>query len=153
MTYHIRTASIEDAVRIAPLLREADKNEIEAMSACSPLSALAYSIATSKSWIACRPDEVPLAIFGVGNDVGDGVGIPWMVGTDEMLKYPKSLVRDARKWVEEQLNTYAILMNYVDARNIVHVNWLRHIGFTVSDTKVFVGQDHTVPFLIFHRSK
>ena len=47
MTYIIRAASISDAATIAPLLREADKNEITAMSGLQSLDALEYSIQKS----------------------------------------------------------------------------------------------------------
>ena len=155
MTYYIRAARYDDAAIIAPLLREADKREIKSSSGFSPEMALKMSYSQSdETSIACRPDGSPLAIFGIGpNHNSPEVGIPWMVGTDEMTKYSIPLVRDARKWVERHLNTYTILTNYVDSRNIVHLKWLRHIGFTIDETPKYVGVDKAVPFFQFYRSK
>jgi hypothetical protein len=151
MTYNIRAASLDDAVTLAPLLREADKNEIAAMSGMSPLDALDYSIRDSvEVWFVSRPDGHPLALYGVGVDqVG---GIPWMVGTDEMRRYGKSLVKQGRLWVHSKIEQYGMLYNYVDARNTVHIEWLTAIGFTVVPHDEYIGHDKSVPFLPFYRS-
>lgn len=142
---------MDDAATIAPLLREADKNEITAMSGLPPLDALEYSIRESDgAWFVTRPDGHPVALFGVGED--QGVGIPWMLGTDEMRRYGKSLVKDGRKWVQKWTDKYGFLYNYVDARNTVHIHWLTHIGFTVILADEYIGHNKSVPFLPFYRS-
>lgn len=154
MNYIIRAAHIDDAASIAPLLREADKREIAASTGVDPLSALQSSFCISTEvYLACRPDDTPLAIFGIGPNSSDaGVGIPWMVGTEEMIHYAIPLVRDARRWVDHQLTTYLYLTNYVDSRNSVHLKWLRHIGFYIDETPQYIGVDTSVPFYQFHRS-
>ena len=151
MTYIIRAASAKDAATIAPLLREADKRELDAMCGLSPLDALLYSIRTSKeAWIACRPDGHPLMICGVGED--QDVGIPWMLGTDELKRYGKSLVKDGRVFVNRWTDKYGMLTNYVDARNTVHIDWLTLMGFDVILADEYIGHDKSVPFLLFYRS-
>jgi hypothetical protein len=153
--YYIRVAHSCDAALIGPLLREADKSEIAANSGLHPEEALRQSLDTSSEvHLACHPDGTPLSIFGIGPNTSEpSIGIPWMVGTDEMSKYNIPLVRDARKWVDRHLNTYSILTNYVDSRNTVHLKWLRHIGFNIDETPQFVGVDLSVPFYQFIRRK
>jgi len=155
MSYYIRVARYDDAAVIAPLLREADKREIAANSGLAPEVALKESYATSSEIrLACHSDGTPIAIFGIGpNPLQETMGIPWMVGTDELAKHSLPLVRDARKWVERQLSTYPILSNFVDSRNTTHLRWLRHIGFHIDETPKYIGVDPTVPFYQFIRSK
>lgn len=150
--YHIREALEEDASAIAPHLREADKKEITAISGVNHTQALLYSILSSDSYTACLPDCTPIAVFGVGDGEPEEFGIPWMVGTDQMLRYRKPLIKDARKWVDSYRGRYRVLCNYVDARNRIHIRWLQHIGFTISTNPEYVGVDKSVPFLSFYRS-
>lgn len=142
---------MEDASTIAPHLRDADKNEIIASSGPDIEQALRYSIMSSEAWTACLPDGTPICIYGVGDD-GEGHGIPWMIGTDDMIKHRKALIRDARKWIDIQIQVYPVLYNYVDARNTVHLKWLDHMGFTISNIPEYIGADPEVPFFNFHRS-
>lgn len=152
MTYTIRTATPRDAYAIAPLLREADKREISTVYGTDHEAGLRQSVASSdEAFIASCPDGYPLAIFGVGNTFElPHIGVPWMMGTDEMLRYRKALLKDARRWVEGKLNTYIILANYVDSRNHVHITWLRRLGFTVNTD--FANVINSVPFYPFYRS-
>lgn len=151
MSYIIRAASLKDAAKIAPLLRDADKNEIAAISGLSPLDALEYSISHSdEAFYVTRPDGYPLAVFGVATD--QDVGIPWMLGTDELKRYGVSLVKAGRKWVEKWVREYDLLYNYVDARNTTHINWLTKLGFDVILKDEYIGHDKSVPFLPFYRS-
>lgn len=152
MTYIIRAALLEDARTIAPLLREADKNEITAISGLTVLDALEYSILNSdEAWFVTRPDGEPLALFGIGED--QSAGIPWMVGTDEMKHYAKSLVKVGRLWVQKWTERYGLLFNYLDGRNDTHYEWLLRLGFDVTLTEEYIGHDKSVPFLPFYRSK
>lgn len=152
--YYIREALMEDASAIAPHLRDADKNEITASSGPNHETAIVYSILSSDAWTVCLPDGTPICIYGVGDDSRDGMGIPWMIGTNEMIKHRKALIRDARKWIEGKLQDhYLILYNYVDGRNTAHIKWLHHMGFVVSDTPEYIGHDPEVPFHSFYRSR
>ena len=147
MTYNIRAASVMDAAIIAPLLREADKNEITAMIGWDAQSAIEYSIRNSdEAFIATRPDGHPILIAGVGE------GIPWMLGTPLVSKYGKSLVKEGRKKVHEWTDKYDYLTNYVDVRNSTHVMWLSYMGFTIEFAHHFIGADRNVPFYRFYRS-
>jgi hypothetical protein len=152
MTYQVRAASISDGVKIAPLLREADKLEALAATGESVAEALVKSVIDSdEAYIAERPDGTPLAIYGMGTDGHQG--IPWMVGTDLMLGYRKALIKDARKWIEDRLPRYTMLINIVDARNTEHVNWLRHMGFSMTEPTKGLGHDPEVPFITFYRTR
>lgn len=152
MTFIIRAASLKhDPAAIAPFLREADKNEIKAMSGLDPELAVHWSVkASDETLFMCRPDGHPILIGGVGKT--DGYGVPWMLGTPSLKKYSKSLTKYARLWVDRWTEEYGVLSNYVDARNKVHINWLTHLGFTVERKDEYIGYDRDVPFYPFYRS-
>jgi hypothetical protein len=150
--YFIREALMEDASTIAPHLRDADKNEITASSGPNHVTAILYSILSSDAWTVCLPDGTPICIYGVGDDTVGG-GIPWMIGTDEMIKHRKALIRDARKWIDTKHDEFPVLHNYVDGRNTSHIKWLHHMGFAVSDIPEYIGHDPEVPFHSFYRSR
>lgn len=151
MTYIIRAATLEDAAIIAPLLREADKNEIAAMFGGDPTNALKFSIRNSDvANIAFRSDDTPLAIFGLG--VHEDVGVPWMMATDELKRHVKDFLRLSWVYITGWSMDHKVLTNYVDARNTVHINWLTHMGFTVVRAPYYIGKDPNVPFYVFYRS-
>lgn len=143
---------MEDASKIAPHLRDADKREIIASSGADIEQAILSSIVTSVAHSVILPDGRLICIFGIGDDTMGG-GIPWMIGTDDMIKHRKALIKDAREWIDYQLDIYSYLWNYADARNTIHLQWLRHMGFTVSDIPEYIGADPSVPFYNFYRSK
>ena len=63
----------------------------------------------------------------------DRVGRIWMLGTDAMFDDAidrRTFLREAVKYVEELHQRYTVLFNEIDARNKVHMRWLRWMGFT-----------------------
>lgn len=60
-----------------------------------------------------------------------GQGSPWLLGTTLLDQLPGHLTRSAKTYLSQMQDQYPHLMNYVDARNVRSVRWLRRIGFTV----------------------
>ena len=57
----------------------------------------------------------------------------------------------AAKWVEEKVDQYSLLLNYVDADNTVSMKWLKSLGFKFIKLLDYgVGQK---PFYQFVRIK
>lgn len=113
-------------------LRTADINELRASSGLKdPVEALRSSLAYSTDWIeVCYDGETGefISLFGLGGS-GD-LGVPWMVGSPRMLQHRQLLMRYSKKVIAEMLEVYPRLCNLVDSRNTVHINWLKHMGFT-----------------------
>ena len=66
-------------------------------------------------------------------DQGERLGRIWMLATDELVdNKPNSIqfLRQAKGWLTRTLEDYDVLYNYADARNAVHIKWLRWMGFT-----------------------
>jgi hypothetical protein len=61
----------------------------------------------------------PVALYGIV-DGGDGVGYPWMVGTDEFSLSRPSVIRDAREIARDLVAPYRTVTNTMLACNTTH---------------------------------
>lgn len=128
---NICPASIEDAGKLAARLRAADLQEIQANLGEDPLIVLVRSIVISDPcYVVVGEDDKPMALFGAAPDTGDAeIGMVWLLGSNELVDHPFFVLRNSRKWVEKLHQRYKILWNCVDARNEVHIRWLKWCGF------------------------
>lgn len=131
-----RESVIEDAYSLAPRLREADKQEIRAAVGMTPLAGLLYCLETSNPALTIIKDgEPPLGVFGLTPDPDNFAASVWMLAANEITKYPMTFMKNAIKWVQKTNTEYPVLYNYVDARNTLHIKWLRWMGFTFLNAK------------------
>jgi hypothetical protein len=149
MTAHVRPASIEDCYDLAPRLREADIAEIRASSGQSPLDALFEGVRRSTQSYSVEDQNGKLfAMFGVArHPYNDKVGIVWMLASDDIKKHARQLLREAKRWWSVLHNHYPVLWNLVDARNHVHIRWLKWAGAKFTGEKIH-GRERR-PFLEF----
>lgn len=148
ITHHDATG--EDLSHIARHLRKQDRVEVEAATGKSAERVLFDSWRSSKgTWIA-RVDGVPACLYGIAaHDSFEGFGVPWMVGTDEMLRHQRALIFDAKKWVEKMQAQYPTLINATHARNTAAIRWLRWLGFQFTPEVTVNGH----PFIPFYRTQ
>lgn len=120
---------------IVPRLREADVEEIRAMTGMEPKIPLAFSIANADPGWAAEADGRVEAVFGVGPvaNAHCPTGRPWLVGTDEVAKHPVMFYRLSRGIVDAMKARYDQLINWVDARNELSIRWLKWLGFHIED--------------------
>lgn len=59
------------------------------------------------------------------------IGVPWLVGTDALTRYPGVLQREARRYIAAMLEVYPHLTNVVHAENRTAIRWLKRLGFTI----------------------
>jgi hypothetical protein len=115
---------------IVPYLRRANVEEIWAECALSPAFAVSYSIAYSRVAWAAELDGKPIAVFGVGTGE-NGAGIPWLVATNEIERHPVLFYRMSKRLFSSVRDGYTYLENWVDARNVLSLRWLKWLGFTI----------------------
>lgn len=129
----LRAALFDDAAKLAPMLREADLQEIKANLGENPLAVLERGIYESHpAYAVANKNDEPIALFGVVPDTGDAdVGLVWLLGSDELVKHPFFVLRNSRKWIEILQKQYRVLWNHIDARNELHIRWLQWSGFTL----------------------
>jgi hypothetical protein len=128
----VRPSKIEDTDYLAGRLRKADLQEIEAARGEDPLTALQYGFKISKVCFTAIDDYLqPIAIFGVVPDEDNvRIGLVWLLGTDDLVRHSFFFLRKSREWLKKLLQQYDVLWNYVDARNEVHIRWLKWCGFS-----------------------
>lgn len=125
ITLTTRKASLKDIKYIASRLREADLAEVAASTGETATTALThgYEISTICNTVVTSTG-VPVAIYGV-LDTG-GV---WMLGTDDMKKYARSFLKQCTGIIDDLNKQFPLLYSYVDARNTLHIRWLKWVGF------------------------
>lgn len=127
----VRPAHIVDAAELALKLRQADLQEIKSAVGEDPLVLLEQSIAWSDPCFSIIGEgSNPIAIFGVVPDsCAADVGRIWFLGSDELIHHSITFLRYSREWIDRLHERYPTLWNYVDARNEVHIRWLKWCGF------------------------
>jgi len=154
---HISTIApetLKDALSyIAENLRPDDRAELAATSAIPPEEAVLLSAdVSSDAWLILDRANTPIGVFGVAPHVVPGVGVAWLLGTDGLLKEALSVARQTAQYVQELHRDYAVLWNYVDARNALSIRWLQWAGFTVGDVLLEHGPEAR-PFFMFVRHR
>jgi hypothetical protein len=140
-------ATLEHAADLAPRLRAADRQEIEAMSGRDPAEALAHSIGRGLWSEALMIDGQVEALGGLGTvSMLFGPGVPWLMGSDRLTERARWFLRESRRQVARMRETYGELVNWVDARNTLSVRYLERLGFTIDPAAPF-----GIAGLPFHR--
>lgn len=142
-------AQPEHVAQIAANVREADKQEFAAnyrtatqvMEAGLRLSTKAYTGLVN---------DIPVCMFGVApvSAFMPDHGRPWMVGTTLLDEYAVLFLRRCKPQVKEMKSLYPVLSNYVAQANVKAIEWLKWLGFTVSEIPVLSGL-RGIPFLHF----
>jgi hypothetical protein len=137
MVLTVRPATLGDAEWIGARLRPEDKLEVETATGKPAVEVVPVSFSLSVEAYTVRlttmgkvePD--PCVLFGLCSHPNVDLGIMWMVCTSEIHKAPFSIAREARFWIEHFQRLFpAGLSNLVDARNGLHLRWLKILGFT-----------------------
>jgi len=139
---HYRTSTLEDAEYLGPRLREADKEEIKAASGSDPVTALVNSFNQSNPCnTMLTPSGEPVGMFGLCPTVDGMAGAVWALATDELLNHRKTFMRFSKQWIIAANDIYPVLFNFVDARNSVHIRWLRAMGFIFINRHLSYGTE------------
>lgn len=140
-----------DELNLAQTMRKADIIEVRRSHGLGPLEALEYSVQHSdECYSMFLPDGTIIGMYGCGGV--DILGVPWMLGTDHLLKVAKPFLLRCHQFVDRWNERYPILFNYVDAENKTAQRWLRFLGFTF----IRLVPDHGIektPFYEFVRIK
>lgn len=128
---YVRLSTLSDTKVLAPKLRPDDLREIKAASGLTAEAALCFGVQLSNPCLSFVDPHGELAgMFGVTPTYASEVGAVWLLSSDAIEKYPIHFLRRCKEWVEEFHRSYPVLMNFVDQRNTVHINWLRWMGFS-----------------------
>lgn len=145
-----RASKLKDCAELAVTMREEDKQEIWHFARSSPLDALKNGYSLSRRCFTIEWNGKVVAMFGVVGEIGQ-IGVPWMLASDELPKIRKSFLKEAKKYLEIVFKDYPVLANYAWAKNTVHLNWLKWLGFTLCDPEP-MGVDDEL-FISFYMRK
>lgn len=133
---------------IANDMRPADVAECAALGR-DPHDALSHALRISLWALTAIVENRPHAMMGVASrNMLEGVGIPWMLGTDRIYDHPRDMIRNAPAVLGEMHRTFATLENLVSADNDRAVRYLRHVGFEFCTDPINVGG---ISFIRFRR--
>lgn len=133
MREHIIEPAWHDGVmEISWNLRSEDEREIQAASGMHPSDVLPYCINKDTHIWRIPPcqygdNSTLVAVFGI--DDHGAIGVPWMVATREIEAHQMYFLRRCRQIVNEWSTRWPLLTNCVDARNTLHIKWLKWAGF------------------------
>lgn len=142
-----------DAIVLAPRLREADKDEYRAYLGMEPEVALALDIAnsTGENWAMIGSDGEVFGLFGIDAvDQHPTFGIVWMLSSPDIFKYRREFIKATSAALEMLHGKFPLIGNHIDARNTVHVRWLKRLGFSFLRTIPEFGVERR-PFHEFAR--
>ena len=132
MKPHFRPAKADDVYVLYPKIREVDVEEVKATIGLDINDGLMASYLTSdETFTMVADDSDLLGMFGISKTADPMISVVWMLCTERLQKYSKTFIKLSKQWVIEQNKKHSILMNYVDARNITSIKWLKHLGFVL----------------------
>lgn len=144
----IRRATDEDARKLAPRLRPEDRRECLSASGLPPEVILPLSVSKEEVYVF-TDNGSPEVIFGVSPvQHYPHLGLIWMMASEKLSAYRRELVTLVPQQIDKFHDKFPLLGNHVDARNKVHVSWIKRSGFSFLRVLPRYGIDQT-PFIEF----
>ena len=124
---------------LAARMREADRLEVGAFGK-TPERALRLGLSSSLWALTATVDDEPHAMMGVSSlNMIDGVGVPWMLGSDLIYEHGRDLLRYGPRIIAEMGRGFERLENAVHIENARALRFLRHFGFQISEKQETFG--------------
>lgn len=129
----VRPSRPSDVADFVPRLREADRQEVYSTTGLSPYLILSYAASSGETLSMVGDHGEVIGMFGCGPvHHMDCFGAIWLLISktlEENRKYVFQFLRETPWWINHFHETYPVLYNYVDARNELHLRWVKWMGF------------------------
>ena len=146
---YVEHATIDDAEYIAGRLRDADRREISAVTRESPVRVLVDGVIYSDPCYVIKTRRGrPCGIFGTRDSEHPESGVVWLLGTNDLTAESRTFIRNSKQILNELHEKYKTLFNVIDARNAVHLRWLKWMGFELVKTIPKYGVEQRT-FILF----
>jgi hypothetical protein len=126
--YDIRPAAEADVRWIAPRLALGSLNELDAITTFQPISVLFKDMGRKAVIVDKAKPTSPLMIFDVAPVVEKPMAIFWSALIDGLIGEGASAY--ANGFLDHVNKSYPTILTHVDARNIRHIAFLEHVGFS-----------------------
>lgn len=139
---HVRKASKEDAVSLAPRLRPVDVKEVRVLTGMDPLASLLNGVGHDARSIVADDGHTIIGMFGVTPTSLPGVGAAWLLASDELVSnrsHSRQFIRECRAWMWWMHTKYPVIGNTILDENRVAIRWLRWLGFQFYEHTPIVG--------------
>ena len=119
-------ATHDHVERIYPYMRKEDQIEIACMGH-DPRQALLSGLESDDVTLtALDADDVPFAMFGVGQI--ENQAYIWCLGTDGVSDNAYQFLKASREWTQRLTKPYGATFNFVHEDNHVALKWLKFCG-------------------------
>jgi hypothetical protein len=123
---------------IASDMRQADIDEVWVASHNTPINALIKSWKYSDYSAIMTVNNEPCLMVGLLiHDMLSGVGIPWLLSCNTMLKYRSHFLKQAPGVINQMLSICPTLVNYAYAENVTSIQWLKKLGFKFDEPEPY----------------
>tara|TARA_R100000781_G_scaffold87375_2_gene53764 strand:- start:9243 stop:9704 length:462 start_codon:yes stop_codon:yes gene_type:complete len=131
--YEITRMRDEHREELVKNIRQVDAEEIWAYSGRTPRDVMdELEVVGRHTALAGLANGALLCLFGAQPFTAlSSVATPWLLGTNALQHNTPAFLRMSKKWVQQQMKVYDTLVNFVDARNVKSIRWLKWLGFKV----------------------
>lgn len=126
---YVRHAMPGDTWLLLPTVAQSDIDELAALGV-TPELCMRGGMEHSRNAYTAFLHGYPGTMFGCVEHASHGV--PWAVVTTAVERYQLPFLRMCRRYID---SLQMPLENYVDARNLRTIRWLKWLGFTVDEPK------------------
>ena len=134
MKVEIKEVDDDILLSLSQEAREIDREEVYYQSGMDMADALELSYSLSTVCKAGFLDDKLVNVWGVClMNLEDGIGQPWMIGTDEVENATLPFLRNCCYYLNEMQQGYSSLYNHVYADNAIAIRWLKWMGFKMQD--------------------
>ena len=126
----IREAEIGDGISLAPNLREADQQEMQAAIGEVGPDTLEKGIRDCDECWCLEVEGEPIGLYGY-RDTGDSSAFIWLMGSDTIESVRWQFLRASKNTIKKLGKSFESLWSLSDIRNKKHREWYEWLGFKV----------------------
>jgi hypothetical protein len=146
--FRIRPARLQDICDLSPKLRQLDLDEVKASHGHTGEQALLAGYVSASHCFTVELSGEVIAMFGVSPSVvGPRIGSGWLLGSDKIDSSKIAFAKASLKALGFLLESYDAVFNFVDARHVRSIEWLKWLGAFFYDERPFGVEQK--PFQMF----